>query len=47
MTNDKPVAVGRLRAAAVLGAVALFLVVLLASRGLTDSDHVDGREERP
>ena len=23
---------------------ALFLVVLLASRGLTDSDHVDGRE---
>ena len=24
---------------------ALFLVVLLASRGLTDSDHVDGREE--
>lgn len=26
---------------------ALFLVVLLASRGLTDSDHVDGREERP
>jgi multicomponent K+:H+ antiporter subunit C len=26
---------------------ALFLVVLLASRGLTDSDHVDGQEERP
>ena len=26
---------------------ALFLVVLLASRGLTDSDHVDGREEEP
>jgi multicomponent K+:H+ antiporter subunit C len=26
---------------------ALFLVVLLALRGLTDSDHVDGREERP
>jgi multicomponent K+:H+ antiporter subunit C len=26
---------------------ALFLVVLLASRGLTDSDHVDGEEERP
>jgi len=26
---------------------ALFLVVLLASRGLTDSDHVDGREEKP
>lgn len=25
---------------------ALFLVVLLALRGLTDSDHVDGREER-
>ena len=25
---------------------ALFLVVLLASRGLTDSDHVDGEEER-
>ncbi len=24
---------------------ALFLVVLLASRGLTGSDHVDGREE--
>ena len=24
---------------------ALFLVVLLASRGMTDSDHVDGREE--
>ncbi len=24
---------------------ALFLVVLLALRGLTDSDHVDGREE--
>ena len=26
---------------------ALFLVVLLVSRGLTDSDHVDGEEERP
>ena len=26
---------------------ALFLVVLLASRGLTGSDHVDGEEERP
>jgi multicomponent K+:H+ antiporter subunit C len=26
---------------------ALFLVVLLASRGLSDSDHVDGREEAP
>jgi multicomponent K+:H+ antiporter subunit C len=26
---------------------ALFLVVLLASRGLTDSDHVDGEEEQP
>ena len=26
---------------------ALFLVVMLALRGLTDSDHVDGREERP
>lgn len=26
---------------------ALFLVVLLALRGLTDSDHVDGREEPP
>ncbi len=25
---------------------ALFLVVLLALRGLTDSDHVDGQEER-
>ena len=29
------------------GMTALFLVVLLASRGLTDSDHVDGEEERP
>ena len=26
---------------------ALFLVVLLALRGLTDSDHVDGEEEPP
>ena len=26
---------------------ALFLVVLLAARGLTGSDHVDGQEERP
>src|SRR5690606_12312598 len=26
---------------------ALFLVVLLALRGLTDSDHVDAREEQP
>ena len=26
---------------------ALFLVVLLALRGLTNSDHVDGREEQP
>jgi multisubunit Na+/H+ antiporter MnhC subunit len=26
---------------------ALFLVVLLVSRGLTDSDHVDGEEEQP
>ena len=25
---------------------ALFLVVLLASRGLTGADHVDGREDR-
>lgn len=25
---------------------ALFLVVLLASRGLSDTDHVDGRENR-
>jgi multicomponent K+:H+ antiporter subunit C len=26
---------------------ALFLVVLLASRGFTDTDHVDGEEEAP
>ena len=26
---------------------ALFLVVLLASRGLTGTDHVDGRESEP
>ncbi|MGV3493345.1 MAG: Na+/H+ antiporter subunit C [Ramlibacter sp.] len=26
---------------------ALFLVVMLALRGLTDSDHVDAQEERP
>ena len=26
---------------------ALFLVVLLASRGLTGTDHVDGREQQP
>ncbi len=26
---------------------ALFLVVLLASRGLSDTDHVDGTKERP
>jgi multicomponent K+:H+ antiporter subunit C len=26
---------------------ALFLVVMLALRGLADSDHVDGQEERP
>ena len=26
---------------------ALFLVVLLASRGLSDTDHVDGKEEQP
>jgi multicomponent K+:H+ antiporter subunit C len=26
---------------------ALFLVVLLAQRGLTGGDHVDGREDRP
>ena len=26
---------------------ALFLVVLLALRGLSGNDHVDGREERP
>src|SRR5690606_20940065 len=26
---------------------ALFLVVLLASRGLSDTDHVDGEEHRP
>ena len=26
---------------------ALFLVVLLALRGLSDTDHVDGEEERP
>ncbi len=28
------------------GMIALFLVVLLASRGLTGSDHVDGEEPR-
>jgi len=27
--------------------MALFLVVLLASRGLSDTDHVDGEEHRP
>lgn len=27
--------------------IALFLVVLLASRGLSGSDHVDGREGKP
>ncbi|HEX7387821.1 MAG TPA: Na+/H+ antiporter subunit C [Castellaniella sp.] len=26
---------------------ALFLVVLLASRGMSDTDHVDGEERRP
>ena len=26
---------------------ALFLVVLLAARGLTGTDHVDGREPKP
>ena len=26
---------------------ALFLVLLLAARGLSDTDHVDGQEERP
>ena len=26
---------------------ALFLVVLLATRGLTGTDHVDGREQQP
>jgi len=26
---------------------ALFLVVLLAARGLTGTDHVDGREREP
>lgn len=26
---------------------ALFLVVLLASRGMSDTDHVDGEEHRP
>ena len=26
---------------------ALFLVILLALRGLADTDHVDGEEERP
>ena len=26
---------------------ALFLVVLLAARGLTETDHVDGRERQP
>jgi multicomponent K+:H+ antiporter subunit C len=30
-----------------LATTALFLVVLLAARGLTGTDHVDGREHEP
>jgi multicomponent Na+:H+ antiporter MnhC subunit len=46
-THADPVPQALVLTAIVIGfaTTALFLVVLLASRGLTGTDHVDGREE--
>jgi multicomponent K+:H+ antiporter subunit C len=45
---DDPVPQALVLTAIVIGfaTTALFLVVLLASRGLADTDHVDGQERR-
>lgn len=47
-TLSDPVPQALVLTAIVIGfaTTALFLVVLLASRGLTGNDHVDGREEQ-
>ena len=46
-TLPDPLPHARVRTAIVIGfaTTALFLVVLLASRGLTGNDHVDGRND--
>jgi multicomponent K+:H+ antiporter subunit C len=46
---DDPVPQALVLTAIVIGfaTTALFLVVLLASRGVTDTDHVDGEESEP
>lgn len=46
---DDPLTQALILTAIVIGfaTTALFLVVLLASRGLTGTDHVDGREREP
>ncbi len=47
--HDDPVPQALVRTAIVIGfaMTALFLVVMMASRGLSDTDHVDGKEARP
>ncbi|MEH3085839.1 MAG: Na+/H+ antiporter subunit C [Xylophilus ampelinus] len=46
--HDDPVPQALVLTAIVIGfaMTALFLVVMMASRGLSDTDHVDGREAR-
>lgn len=48
LTHTDPIPQALVLTAIVIGfaMTALFLVVLLASRGLTGNDHVDGRETR-
>ncbi|CZT33221.1 multisubunit potassium/proton antiporter PhaC subunit [Rhizobium sp. PP-F2F-G38] len=48
LTHTDPLPQALVLTAIVIGfaMTALFLVVLLASRGFTGNDHVDGREER-
>ncbi|SIQ33532.1 multisubunit potassium/proton antiporter, PhaC subunit [Rhizobium sp. RU35A] len=48
-TLSDPVPQALVLTAIVIGfaTTALFLVVLLAARGLTGNDHVDGRNEKP
>jgi multicomponent K+:H+ antiporter subunit C len=47
--HDDPVPQALVLTAIVIGfaMTALFLVVMMASRGLSDTDHVDGKEARP
>ncbi len=47
LTDPLPQALALTAIVITFAMTALFLVVLLASRGLTGTDHVDGRETEP